>query len=217
VLLTVVAGIVDAVTILRLDDVFVANITGNIIFVGLALTGAHGFSIPAPLVALTAFVAGAAGARILVRPRVPHRGKALRNVALVQLANLVACTGIVAAAHDRPGAGARYLLIVLLAAGMGMQSSIARRVNVPGLTTVVFTTTLTGLASDGFGGGWRDAGYRVRLLATFALFGGAVAGGLLVLQTPLWCPLGLASGVLLATAWMANKASAATAPWTAFG
>jgi uncharacterized membrane protein YoaK (UPF0700 family) len=216
VLLTVVAGIVDAVTILRLDDVFVANITGNIIFVGLALTGAHGFSIPAPLLALMAFVGGAAGGSVLVRHRVSHRGKALRNVALFQLADLVACTGIVAAAHDHPGAGVRYLLIVLLAAGMGLQSSIVRRVNVPGLTTVVFTTTLTGLASDGFRGGWRDAQYRVRVLATFALLGGVIAGALFVLDTSLWCPLAVASGLLLATAWLANRASAVAAPWTAF-
>jgi uncharacterized membrane protein YoaK (UPF0700 family) len=203
VLLTVVAGIVDAVTILRLDNVFVANITGNIIFVGLALTGAQGFSIPAPLLALVAFVVGAAGGGAFVGRHASHRGKALRNVALVQLADLVACTGIVAAAHDHPGAAARYTLIVLLASGMGVQASIVRRVNVPGLTTVV-------------GGGWRDARYRVRLLATFALFSGAVAGALLVLETSLWCPLGLASAVLLATAWIGNKASAVTAPWSAF-
>jgi uncharacterized membrane protein YoaK (UPF0700 family) len=99
---------------------------------------------------------------------------------------------------------------------MGVKSSIVRRVNLPGLTTSVFTTTLTGLASDGFGGGWRDAQFRIRILATFAFVVGAVAGALLVTQTSLWWPLALASAVLLATAWWASRASAVSASWTAF-
>jgi uncharacterized membrane protein YoaK (UPF0700 family) len=212
----VATGIIDAVTILRLDHVFVANMTGNLIFVGLAFTGSGGYSIPGPLLALTAFVGGAVAGGFLAPRRVSHRGKALRTATFVQLADLVACTAIAAAAHGHPGAGIRDLLLLLLGAGMGVKSSIVRRVNLPGLTTSVFTTTLTGLASDGFGGGWRDAQFRIRILATFAFVVGAVAGALLVTQTSLWWPLALASAVLLATAWWASRASAVSAPWTAF-
>ena len=50
--LTVVTGVVDAVSILRLGRVFVANMTGNVVFSGFALVGAPGFSLSASLAAL---------------------------------------------------------------------------------------------------------------------------------------------------------------------
>ena len=40
--LTLVTGIVDAVSILALGRVFVANMTGNVVFAGFAITGAPG-------------------------------------------------------------------------------------------------------------------------------------------------------------------------------
>ena len=40
--LTVLAGIVDATSILRLGHVFVATMTGNLVFLGLAAAGANG-------------------------------------------------------------------------------------------------------------------------------------------------------------------------------
>src|ERR1700737_808294 len=68
--MTVVTGVVDAVSILRLGHVFVANMTGNIVFLGFALAGASGFSVVASLVALGAFLAGAGvGGRTFQSPR----------------------------------------------------------------------------------------------------------------------------------------------------
>ena len=58
--LTAVTGLVDAVSILRLGRVFVANMTGNVVFTGFALTGAPGFSLSASLFALAGFLTGAA-------------------------------------------------------------------------------------------------------------------------------------------------------------
>ena len=52
--MTVVTGAVDAVSILRLGHVFVANMTGNMVFLGFALAGASGFSVSASLVSLAA-------------------------------------------------------------------------------------------------------------------------------------------------------------------
>lgn len=57
--LTVVTGVVDAVSILRMDRVFVANMTGNVVFVGFGVAGASGFSPAASAVALAGFAAGA--------------------------------------------------------------------------------------------------------------------------------------------------------------
>ena len=57
--MTLVTGLVDAFSYLVLGHVFVANMTGNVVFLGFALAGAPGFSITASLVATVAFAAGA--------------------------------------------------------------------------------------------------------------------------------------------------------------
>src|SRR5712691_12754479 len=57
--MTLVTGLVDAFSYLVLGHVFVANMTGNVVFLGFALAGASGFSISASLVALAAFGLGA--------------------------------------------------------------------------------------------------------------------------------------------------------------
>src|SRR5579871_3289838 len=56
--MTVVTGMVDAVSYLRLGHVFVANMTGNVVFLGFAIAGAGGISISASLVALASFLLG---------------------------------------------------------------------------------------------------------------------------------------------------------------
>src|ERR1700681_72518 len=63
--LTVVTGLVDAFSYLVLGHVFVANMTGNVVFLAFALMGAPGFSVPASIAALTSFGLGAAiGGRV---------------------------------------------------------------------------------------------------------------------------------------------------------
>jgi len=47
--LTVVSGIVDAVSYLGLGHVFTANMTGNVVLVGFGIAGAPGFSVTASL------------------------------------------------------------------------------------------------------------------------------------------------------------------------
>jgi hypothetical protein len=63
--MTLVTGLVDAFSYLVLGHVFVANMTGNIVFLAFALAGASGFSIPASLVALGSFVLGSFGGGLL--------------------------------------------------------------------------------------------------------------------------------------------------------
>ncbi|MDX6545441.1 MAG: hypothetical protein QOG02_1215, partial [Gaiellales bacterium] len=52
VLLTIVTGLVDAVAYLRLGHVFVANMTGNVVFLGFSAAGAAGLSGVGSLVAI---------------------------------------------------------------------------------------------------------------------------------------------------------------------
>jgi hypothetical protein len=66
--MTATTGIVDAVSLLALGHVFTANMTGNVVFLGFALAGAPGFSIPRSSMALMAFLLGAAaGGRLATR------------------------------------------------------------------------------------------------------------------------------------------------------
>src|SRR5882672_5082835 len=58
-LLTVVTGVVDAVSFLKLGNVFVANMTGNIVFAGFAAAGVEQFWSPVSIIAIAAFLAGA--------------------------------------------------------------------------------------------------------------------------------------------------------------
>ena len=57
--MTVVTGIVDAVSFLALGRVFTANMTGNLVLIGFAFAGAPGISISRSAVALLAFLSGA--------------------------------------------------------------------------------------------------------------------------------------------------------------
>src|ERR1700712_2210335 len=57
--LTVLTGLVDAVSYLALGRVFVANMTGNVIFLGLAVDPNSGLSVIAAVVAIGGRVLGA--------------------------------------------------------------------------------------------------------------------------------------------------------------
>ena len=54
--LTIVTGILDAVAFLKLGHVFVANMTGNVVFLGFAAAGASGLSVGGSLLALGCFL-----------------------------------------------------------------------------------------------------------------------------------------------------------------
>jgi len=203
--LTVVTGLVDAVSYLALGHVFVANMTGNVVFLGFALAGAPGLSAPASLAALGAFLLGAvAGGRIAVRYG-GQRGRHLRTAmtfagALVLLATLLAATfGQPVAEH------ARYALIAPLAIAMGIQNATARGLAVPDLTTTVLTLTLTGIAADSRLAGGTGGHPARRLVAVTAMFTGALLGALLVTDVDLVLPLAIAAALIAASALAATR------------
>src|SRR5579864_7797682 len=82
--MTLVTGLVDAFSYLVLGHVFVANMTGNVVFLAFALAGAPGFSILASLVALGAFVLGSLGGGLFGSRLGQHRGRLLSVAAALQ-------------------------------------------------------------------------------------------------------------------------------------
>jgi uncharacterized membrane protein YoaK (UPF0700 family) len=173
--LTVVTGLVDAFSYLSLAHVFVANMTGNVVFLGFGLAGVGDIAIVASLVAILAFTLGAAtGGRAAVH-RAPHRGHLLAAAAATQ-AGLVTGAAVVAETAGVRGSTARLTLVGLLAVAMGGQNAIARRLAVPDLTTTVLTLTVTGLVADATSWSVR---FR-RLIPIVAMLGGALTGGALL-------------------------------------
>jgi uncharacterized membrane protein YoaK (UPF0700 family) len=206
--LTIVTGLVDAVSILRLGRVFVANMTGNVVFTGFAITGAPGFSLSASLFALAGFMAGAAIGGALAT-RAGHDRALLLLAAAGAEFILVAAALAVAAPAAVLGAAPRDILAALLAVAMGIQNAAARRLAVPDLTTTVLTMTLTGIAADLRARHHGPALLR-RLLAVTTMLAGAAAGAWLVLQVSPAAALGLA--VALLGAVTAGAAAAARRP-----
>jgi uncharacterized membrane protein YoaK (UPF0700 family) len=196
--LTVVTGVVDAVSILELGRVFVANMTGNIVFVGFAVAGAPGFSLAASLIAVAGFLVGAGLGGPMSRRFGADGSRLLGYGAAVEVV-LVAVGLIVAASVSRSlPTGARDAIAGLLAIAMGLQNSVARKLAVPDLTTTVLTMALTGVAAD-LGAGAGPARTR-RLLSVVLMFAGAVVGAVLVLHTRVAVALAVASGLLLVVA-----------------
>jgi uncharacterized membrane protein YoaK (UPF0700 family) len=196
--LTFVTGVVDAASYLRLGRVFVANMTGNVVFLGFGIAGATGISVWASLAALGSFFAGGvAGGRIAISSGDDRRSHLCRALA-VQTVLAASAAGVAARAGQHLGAGDRYTLIALLAAALGIQNATARRLAVTDLTTTVLTLTLTGLAADSAlaGGSGAKLGRRGLALATMLL--GALAGGLLALRVDTVAPLLLTTVILVA-------------------
>ena len=211
--LTVLTGVVDAVSILSLGRVFVANMTGNVVFVGFAVAGASGFSLSASISALAGFLGGAALGGATARRLGGHRGRLLAAVAAAELVLVILALLITALAGANLGTGEKVAIAALLALAMGGQNAAVRDLKVFDLTTTVLTMTLTGIAAD-----YRQRdGFAItrRLLAVFAMFAGAAVGTVLVLEVSNTAALGLAALLLITVTATAATASRTAATWHA--
>jgi uncharacterized membrane protein YoaK (UPF0700 family) len=216
--LTVLTGVVDAVSILALGRVFVANMTGNVVFVGFALAGAAGFSLAASLAALAGFVVGARAGGQLIGRFGSDRAGLLAVGCAVELAFVAAALTVAAASGSGLSVGERVAVAAVLSIGTGIQNAVARRLAVPDLTTTVLTMTLTGLAADTTVKGNRSSAPRRselarRLLAVAAMVAGAVAGAELVLNASATAALALATSILAVVTLAAAVTTRQPASW----
>jgi uncharacterized membrane protein YoaK (UPF0700 family) len=198
--LTVVTGLVDAFSYLVLGHVFVANQTGNVVFLAFALAGVRGFSATASVTAIGSFAVGALLAGRLGRSLAGRRELLLGVTAGIQAVILAEAVTMTALSPSPMPAGLRYALIVSLALAMGAQNGTARKLAVPDLTTTVLTLTITGVAADGPLAGATGARVARRLISVAAMFLGALAGALLVLRVHIVYPLVIALVILVVVA-----------------
>ena len=182
--LTAVTGLVDAVSYLRLGRVFVANMTGNVVFLGFSVDPGAGLSAPASIVAIAGFVIGAlAGGRaahdLAARPgrwlAIAFTGEAV----ILGLVAVLVGTGVLPYAGD-----GRLATIVILAAALGIQNSTVRHLGAPDLTTTVLTLTLTGLAADSALAAGTGAKPHRRLGSVAAMLAGAAVGAGILQWSP---------------------------------
>lgn len=205
VVFTFTSGLIDAASFLGLGHVFVANMTGNVVLLGLGMAGTTGLTVVGPLVSLLAFFLGSvAGGRIAAaRPaggwRVPR--SALAEVALVAVATLLALV-----VEIRPQHFSGNLVVAMLAFALGLRNAAVRSAHVADLTTTVVTMTLTALAADSPLAGGDGAGSARRTAAIVAMALGALAGALL-LKIDLAAALACAA-LLAVLSWFAFRAVA---------
>jgi uncharacterized membrane protein YoaK (UPF0700 family) len=229
--LTMATGIVDAISILALGRVFVANMTGNVVFAGFAIVGAPWFSLSASAFALAGFLAGAFLGGMLATRLGSDRAVHLRAATLTELA-LFAAALIIAAASGGPAAwhGTLHLaghgseeasfggltssvLALLLAVAMGFQNSAARKLAVPDLTTTVLTQTLTGIGADPRSDRRDMRLLARRVLAVVTMMAGAIAGAWLVMSAGAVAALIVATVVVALVAAGAAQSARHPADW----
>ncbi|BBH70004.1 DUF1275 family protein [Actinoplanes sp. OR16] len=175
--LTFSTGIVDAIGYLGLDRVFTGNMTGNVVILGMALAGADDLPVAGPVIALAAFVAGAAIAGRVARRAGGPGWTGSTTGLLVVVAILLAASALPGARDEAPAA---FVATALLGVAMGLQAGAARTVAVADVTTVVVTSTLVGLAFDSPAGAGRPQPWQRRLLAVALIGAGALTGALML-------------------------------------
>ena len=175
--LTLVSGVIDAISVLAFGRVFVANMTGNVVITGFAIAGVPEFSLRTSLAVLAAFLVGAAGAGLLI-DRIDRRGALLRAAIAVEWVLLSVCLVLVLIWSPEVDSAPTLAAAVIAAVAMGVQNAVARRIAVPDLNTSVISMSMTGLAAD-HTHSTREAVLR-RASAVLSLLVGAIVGAVLV-------------------------------------
>lgn len=177
--LTFATGLVDAISVLVLGHVFVANMTGNVIFLGFWFVPHSGVDLTAAAVSFASFVVGAVIGGRLAR-WLDHSPRLWLTVALgaevVALLTLAVLAGTGVLGYHGTG---RLALIVCLAVVFGIQSVTARRFGIQELATTVLTATIVGIGSDSRLAGGTGDREGLRYAVVFTMCGGAVVGATL--------------------------------------
>ena len=175
-LLTFATGIVDAVSVLTLGHVFVANMTGNIIFLGFWFVPHSGVDLTAAVVAFVSFVAGTVLGGRLAR----HIDREVRlwlttalgvEVVVLVVLSILAGTGVLNY-HDNT----KLILIAGLAMTFGSQNATARQFGIQELSTTVLTSTIVGIGFDSRLAGGTGQREKLRYSVVATMLAGAAAG-----------------------------------------
>jgi len=202
--MTVVTGLVDAVSYLSLGRVFTANMTGNLLVLAFSTARVSGLSIARSLTALLSFLMGAIfGGRIMARATAGAQIQFAVQTFLLEVVFLFAASfcAIGYRGHLLEDSFQMFALIALMALAMGTRSAAVRKLAIPDLTTTVLTLTITGIAADSSIANGNNPRVARRVASVLAMFLGAALGAVIIrysISAVLW--LGAAISALCSAA-----------------
>ena len=202
--MTVVTGLVDAVSYLSLGRVFTANMTGNLLVLAFSTARVSGLSIARSLTALLSFLVGAIfGGRIMARATAEAQIQFAVQTFLLEVVFLFAASfcAIGYRGHLLEDSFQMFALIALMALAMGTRSAAVRKLAIPDLTTTVLTLTITGIAADSSIANGNNPRVARRVASVVAMFLGAALGAVIIrysISAVLW--LGAAISALCSAA-----------------
>lgn len=182
-LLTFATGIVDAISVLVLGHVFVANMTGNVIFLGFWFVPHSGVDLIAAVVAFVSFVTGAVLGGRLAR-HLDYQVRFWLTVALsVEVVVLVTLSILAGAGVLDYRDNTKLILIAGMAITFGIQNATARQFGIQELSTTVLTTTIVGIGFDSRLAGGTGHREKLRYSVVLIMCAGAVVGATLTRVT----------------------------------
>jgi uncharacterized membrane protein YoaK (UPF0700 family) len=164
-LLTFGTGMIDAISVLVLGHVFVANMTGNVIFLGFWFVPHTVVDLTAAVVAFVSFLAGAVIGGRFAR-HLEHDTRRWVTVALgvesvvLMTLSVLAGTGVLDY-HDNT-----KLILIATARQFGIQE----------LSTTVLTSTIVGIGMDSRLAGGKGDREKLRFSVVLTMCAGAVVG-----------------------------------------
>jgi uncharacterized membrane protein YoaK (UPF0700 family) len=181
--MTVVTGLVDAVSFLSLGRVFTANMTGNVVILAFATARVPGLSIARSSTALVSFLVGAIfGGRIMARADADSQIRFAGKAFLLEDFFLFAAS-LCAIGYRHPFLEYSlqpFALIVLTALAMGTRNAAVRKIAIPDLTTTVLTLTITGIGADSSVANGKNPRLARRVGSVVAMFLGAALGAIII-------------------------------------
>ncbi|MFL5332773.1 MAG: YoaK family protein [Geminicoccaceae bacterium] len=171
------SGCVDILSYRFLGQVFTSAMTGNVALMGLDFGQGNLAAAGRNLIAFLCFLAGLTLGAMLLRGR-PQRAGLVWPLS----AELLLLLAFAALWRLHGPQATLYALIGLSAVAMGLQSAVAHRIGMPGISTTYFTGTLTNIV--------------------FGLVGPAPAHPLVRVQWPALAFLAYIAGAVLAGWWM---------------
>jgi uncharacterized membrane protein YoaK (UPF0700 family) len=182
-MLTFATGLIDAVSVLVLGHVFVANMTGNVIFLGFWFVPHSGVDLTAAVVAFAGFLLGTVLGGRFAR-HLDHHTRLWLTVALsaeaalLLLMALLGATGVLDYHNDT-----KLIMIAGLAVAFGSQNAAARQFGVQELSTTVLTSTIVGIGVDSRLAGGTGTREKLRYTVVLTMLAGAVVGATLTRVT----------------------------------
>jgi uncharacterized membrane protein YoaK (UPF0700 family) len=175
-LLTFATGLADSISILALGHVFVANMTGNVIFLGFWLAPSTTIDLTAVVVALPTFicttiVSGRLSRHFGIRIRTWITTVLATEIILLLALAILAGTGVL----NYQG-NSKLIMIAILAVTFGLQHSSARQFGIQELSTTVLTSTIVSLGLDSHLAGGTGERHRLRIGVVATMCAGAFFG-----------------------------------------